>query len=362
MAGGLGLLGAAKQVHLGQAHRQIVRIELQQSLHAFLGVGQAIGGDVQVDLGEVVADLVRRLAQQRRQGVARLVELALLGQAHGQAVADRVVVRVFLQLGSIALHQQAGGFLEIHLSPHLHQLEALAILDAALGKTLGTRLGIGDPAVGDRVGQQEFRRGTVIAILPGEPTEHLRHGARIVAGALQIDDADAVGLLLVESGKAQLALDGRRLGRGDCGDSRIAAACRGGHDAGEQGRHQRQLHALLVFHPAGEVALDEVTQLMGHDRRVFGFGLRLEEQPAIDPDHPAGRGEGVDLGILDQDEDQAVVLQVAGLGQLVDGLLDELLELRIVDGRDLAAQHAQPGAAHLKLLLGRDDRRAGIAQ
>jgi hypothetical protein len=159
-----------------------------------------------------------------------------------------------------------------------------------------------------------------------------------------------------------LLLDRRRLGAGNHADAGVASATGGQHDARQQRRHHRQLHALLGFDATGEVALRQVRQFVGQYRGVFAFGLGVEEQPAVDPDDAAGRGEGVELAAVDQDELQAPVLHLAGLGQLVHAGLDVVLELRVVELVDLAAQQAQPGAAQLVLLLRRDDRGTGIAQ
>ncbi|MNF67354.1 hypothetical protein D3C84_491660 [compost metagenome] len=101
---------------------------------------------------------------------------------------------------------------------------------------------------------------------------------------------------------------------------------------------------------------------MGHYRGVFGFGLGVEKQAAVDPDDPAGRGEGVDLRAVEQDEFQAPILQLAGFAQAIDTALDEILELRVRQLADLATQQTQPGAAQLMFLLGRDDRGTGVAE
>ncbi|MNP45773.1 hypothetical protein D3C76_1397210 [compost metagenome] len=103
------------------------------------------------------------------------------------------------------------------------------------------------------------------------------------------------------------------------------------------------------------MALTQVAEFVGEHASVFAFGLGVDEQTAIHADHPAGGGEGVDLLVADQDEGQAVILQVAGLGQSIDAGFDEVLDLRVADRIDLVAQHAQPGASELKLLLWRND-------
>jgi len=89
------------------------------------------------------------------------------------------------------------------------------------------------------VGQQKLRWPLVVTVLAHQALEHHRHGAWVVAGPLQVDQADAVGLLFVLPGEAPLFLDGGGLGRGDRRDAGIARARRGGDDACEQGGHHR---------------------------------------------------------------------------------------------------------------------------
>ena len=212
------------------------------------------------------------------------------------------------------------------------------------------------------MGHQEFRWPAVVAVLAHQALEHARHGARIVAGLFQVDDADAVGFLFILPGEAARLLNGGGLCRGNGGDAGITGARCGGDDTGEHGGHHRDLHALLGFDAAGKVALRQVRQFVGHDRGVFRFAAGIEEQAAVDPDDPAGRGKGVELGAVEQDEFQAAILQLAGFGQAIDAGFDEVLEDRVGQLGDLAAQHAQPGTAQLVFLLWRDDRRTGVAQ
>lgn len=119
---------------------------------------------------------------------------------------------------------------------------------------------------------------------------------------------------------------------------------------------------MLRLDAPGEVTLRQVRQFVRHDRGVFGFGLCIEEQAAVDPDDSARCGKGVELRAVEQDELQAAILQLAGFRQAVDAGLDEVLELRVVQLRNLATQQAEPGTAELMLLLRRDDRRAGVAK
>ncbi len=110
------------------------------------------------------------------------------------------------------------------------------------------------------------------------------------------------------------------------------------------------------------MALRQVRQFVGQYRGVLAFGLGVEEQPAVDPHDTARGGKGIELAAIDEDEFQAAVLQLAGFGQAVHAGFDVVLQLRVVELVDLAAQQAQPGTAELVLLLWRDDRGTGVAQ
>ncbi|MNN32539.1 hypothetical protein D3C81_1462610 [compost metagenome] len=103
-------------------------------------------------------------------------------------------------------------------------------------------------------------------------------------------------------------------------------------------------------------------QFVRQYRCVFTLGLRIEEQATIDPDHATRRREGVELRAVDQNEFKASVSDLTGLHQLIDAGFDVVLELRIVELRNLAAQHGQPGAAELVFLLRRDNGRTGVAE
>ena len=118
----------------------------------------------------------------------------------------------------------------------------------------------------------------------------------------------------------------------------------------------------MRFHASGEVALGQVCQFVGQYRRVFTFGLCIEKQAAVDPDDPTGSRKGVELWAVDQDEFQAPVIDLAGLHQLVHAGFNVILELRVVELRNLAAQVGQPGAAQLVFLLRRDNGRTGITK
>ncbi|MNO84164.1 hypothetical protein D3C76_754950 [compost metagenome] len=334
----------------------------QQAVNPGLCIRQAIVGDVQVDLGEVVDDLVRRLGQQLLEVFPCFVQLSALDLGDRQTIARHIAFRVFIQQGAEALGAQAWGFFIDQLDPGTNQLITQGVFDAALRGLLGAVAGVGDTRFGHRVSQQEFRRLGVEAVLTPQAFEHGRHGAGVVACLFQIEDTDAIGFLFVLARESPLFLDGCRLCPCNRRNTGIAGTCRGNHDTGQQRGHHRYLHALLGLDATGKVALRQVSQFVGQYRGILAFGLRIEEQAAVDPDNPAGRRERVELRAVDQDELQAPVIDLAGLHQAVDAGLDVVLELRVVELRHLAAQQGKPGAAQLVFLLRRDNGRTGVAE
>ncbi|MNF67355.1 hypothetical protein D3C84_491670 [compost metagenome] len=256
--GALGIPGKSllhQQVDAGLVQWVIVRVVAHEPFDAALCLRQAVGGDVQFDLGQVVGDILGCRLQQGLQVLAGLRVLATLDLRQGQAVAGGLQLGGLVEHGAKTLGRQARGVFVDQLHAGAHQLIAHAV-DCAAGLGLfGAVAGVGDARFGNRVSQEEFRRLAVVAVLAHQALEHARHGAGVVAGLLQIDQADAIGLLLVLPGEAPLLLDGRRLGRGDGGHADVARTRRRGNDPGEHGGHHRQLHALLGFQAAGKVAL-----------------------------------------------------------------------------------------------------------
>ena len=126
------------------------------------------------------------------------------------------------------------------------------------------------------MGEEELRRLAVVAVLPRQALEHVRHRARIVTGANHVGDADAVGFLLVLPGKAQLVLDRRRLGPAiaaiPASPAPAAAATMPASIAAITGSC-----ALLCLDAAGEVALDQVAEFVGQHRGILAFGLGVEQ-------------------------------------------------------------------------------------
>ncbi|MNJ66581.1 hypothetical protein D3C77_626700 [compost metagenome] len=114
-----------------------------------------------------------------------------------QAIARGVEIGVLVELRAKAFGAEAGCGFETQLRACADQLVTQAVLDTAVGELFGAIGGVGDARLGNRVRQQKFRRLLVVAILAHQASEHLRHGAGVVAGLLEVEDADAVCFLLV---------------------------------------------------------------------------------------------------------------------------------------------------------------------
>ena len=158
-------------------------------------------------MGQVVGNVIGRLGQQRRQAFPRFFELSTLDLSDGQAITRNVIFRVLIQLRLEALGGQTRCVFVLELHPCANQLIAQAVFLAARFGLFGAVAGVGDTRFGYRVSQQELRWLGVEAVLAHQPFEHRGHGARVVAGFLQVEDADAVGLLLVLAREAALFLD-----------------------------------------------------------------------------------------------------------------------------------------------------------
>ena len=123
-----------------------------------------------------------------------------------------------------------------------------------------------------------------------------------------------------------------RMGNGDMdrrsfmallGYAGIAAASSRQNHARQHGCHHRDAHAFLLLQVAGKMALRQVRELVGHDRCKLGLGIGVKKQSAVDADHPAGGGEGIELRAVDKDECQSPVLQLTGFRDAVDVVFDE---------------------------------------
>ncbi|MNL61240.1 hypothetical protein D3C87_1851420 [compost metagenome] len=81
----------------------------------------------------------------------------------------------------------------------------------------------------------------------------------------------------------------------------------------------------------------QVSQFVSKHRGILAFGLGVEEQAAVDPDNAARRRECVELRAVDQNKFKTPVIDLAGFHQAINAGFDVVLELRVVELRNLAA-------------------------
>ena len=83
----------------------------------------------------------------------------------------------------------------------------------------------------------------------------------------------------------------------------------------------------------------------------------------MDPDEPAGGREGVDGGVIDQEEGERLLCAGIALGHEARAQRSHIgLELGVLDEVGVSTQVAQEVLAETPLLLGRDDPARGIAE
>ncbi|MNC43112.1 hypothetical protein D3C75_919600 [compost metagenome] len=139
-----GLVQLHQQIGTHLLQRVVARVQPLHAFGALLRVGQAVVGDVQVDLRQVVGNVVGRLGQQRLEQFTRLVQLAALDLRQGQAVACCVQLGVFVQLGAEAFGRQPRGAFVGQCHPGADQLVAHAVFNTTLGRLVGAVTGVGN--------------------------------------------------------------------------------------------------------------------------------------------------------------------------------------------------------------------------
>ena len=183
-----------------------------------------------------------------------------------------------------------------------------------------------------------------------QPLEKAWHGKRIVAGARQGGDADAVGLFLVVAGEIDPPLHGQALDTGDGRRSGIdvhLGAEDGGRDH-QQGGGNGEL--LLVLQGAQQVALADVGDLVGEDRGELGFRLRRSHQAGKDANMSIGAGEGVDCRLIDEKEAVTPATGLGGGQQALTEVFQIVRQQGIIQHRQRLAHAAHEGLAELALL------------
>ena len=363
--GAVGLAATHEGLGIGDAQGPVVRIQPHGRLE--FADGLVIGAELGVDAGIQDHELrqMRVFLDQVGGEATGLLSLvgAQLGQGQavglGGAIADPPRVQVGFEVSDGPFRVFEAEFPQAGAA----QVEAQVIGLLLVAIMFGAGQGVRDAVRVDRVGAQKFG-GAGVAGMAGfaHPLEEARHGKGIVTRVRQGGNADAVRLLLVVPGEVNLALEGQALNAGDGRHARVGIHL-GPQDGGgdhEQGGGDGNL--LLVLDGPQQMALADMGDFMGHDRRQFGLGLGSGHQTGEDPDLTVGARKGVDHGLVDEKEGEAASAGLGGGHQPFPQILQIIRQQGIVQHRQGLAHAAHEGLAQLPLLGTGHDGVRGTAE
>ena len=169
-------------------------------------------------------------------------------------------------------------------------------------------------------------------VLPRHDLEKRRHAVRVEAGVGQRADADAVSFVLVTAGEVDLLLRSRALCYHHACLHGVTVARRdpGQNRAQHQCRRQDALPLTGMDGPR-DVPLRDVRDLVGQHAGEFVFIAGRIDQAGMHTDVAAGQGEGIDIGIVDDEEREALAAVVGLRGNAVAHFVDVLGDLRVFD-------------------------------
>ena len=173
---------------------------------------------------------------------------------------------------------------------------------------------------------------------------------RVEAGGGQRADADPVGLILIVACEVDLLLRGRTLR--DCHGplQRVATAAGGAEDHGAEHQRGRQDALPAVgMHGPRNVTLGDVGDLVCDDAGQLVLVSSGLDQARVHADVAAGQGEGVDVGVVHDEECERVVSVISLRGDAVADIVDVLGDLRIFDDCTAEANIAHDLPANLRL-------------
>ena len=181
-----------------------------------------------------------------------------------------------------------------------------------VGPVLGA--GVGGEPVGHPAAAAFRARHTV------EDAEDLEHLPGIVVLAEHVAQAELVGLVLVVAAELHEQQAQGLLGQ----PAELLKLGLHGH------AHDEAAHGeLLLAHLARRVAAGHVADLVPEDCHQLGLGAQVRHDAASDVDVPAGQGEGVDGGIVDDLEAPGQVGPLGPGGEALAEPLDVGLDLRV---------------------------------
>ena len=243
-----------------------------------------------------------------------------------------------------------------------HELVVERGLDGPRLETFGLVPRVGDPGLRERVGEQELGRLVHESKRCLHTLEHAPHPVGVESGAFQGVEADPVRLLLAGAAETQRLVLGVCLGAEQRGHPGLAAPAGGDGQRGKQTGEHPGRHGALLLDAAGVVALAQVREFVGDDRRVFALVVGIEKQAEIDADDAPRHGERVDLGVVDQHGGQRGLADARKLREAVDIDLDVVLEDRIRDRGDARANLLQRDLGEFPFGCGRYEPGRPVAE
>ena len=238
-----------------------------------------------------------------------------------------------------------------------HRSNALGVLACPVA-------GIGNPFFRQWVGAHKLRNAvrTAVARCREHALEHGRRRVGVHAGVVEDTQPHTIRFGLIGPAVTQLLILKCCLGCGHGGQPGVSA--RGGcqQDACQQAGNIDGRLTLGQFNSPGKMPLAEVSDLMGHDGGKFVLRLGVAEQPRVYTYYSTWHGKGIDGRVINHDEFEPPVLQVAEGDQLEHQGFQIAVDQRIVQGRRLAAKGLEPPLPQVVLVIGRKQAGARLPQ
>ena len=221
---------------------------------------------------------------------------------------------------------------------------------------------VGNTLGGQRVGAQ-IRPAAVVIQAAGvlQLFKHAHGALRGKTCGLQQGVANAVGLALHVTRKAQLVLNRGRLPAHNQGIGRIRALAGRQRAQHHAGNHDGHVLLLLPEH-ARNVALRHVRELVGHHRGQLIAAAHRTNQPQVHPQIATGQGKGVNALVAAQQNLPGKALadflrQIAALTRRFHQRLPDAehigMQLRVVDIVRVAVERGNDAVAQPALFAGR---------
>ena len=262
--------------------------------------------------------------------------LSILAQRQSEGVGHRSIINVFAPGFAIGFDLIAGVLAEATLRTGAHQLIVFRALRSGLARgglfvVSGLALCIANSAFREWVREQKFRRFASKSIGLLHALKHPSHARGVKVGSNEGIQTNTVCLDFSLPAKAQLGSLAHGLGGCERGKARIRSP-RDTDEDRRDGTHQSgNRRGLLCLNPPRKMALTEVGQFVGHDRRILVKISRINHQAQIDANDPARRGKGIEFFIVHDNDRLERAAKIGILHQIGKLGLHVVLKNRVAD-------------------------------